>query len=532
MVTTTPAVELLHSAFLRSSELTPCATAIEVDAQALSYAEMRQRAAALAATLQRGTPSGGSPLTAVFAHRSATTFAGILGALMAGRGYVPLNRTFPTVRTRWMLQVADCRSVIADGASAEQLETVLEGVTTPLLVIVPGRDDVEDLASRWPSHTVLGSSAIEPAAAWTAQPQSSSDIAYLLFTSGSTGVPKGVAVTHGNVRHFVDVMADRYGITPADRFSQMFDTTFDLSVFDMFVAWEKGACVCCPPGQSLLNPDRFIRESKLTVWASVPSVPLLMKRFGMLRPGRYPSLRRSMFCGEPLPVDIAEAWAAAAPGSVVDNLYGPTELTVACCMYRWDRGRSAAESPLGIVPIGQPFPDMKALVVDEALREVAPGEVGELLMAGPQLSAGYWRNPEATTRSFVRPRGSDVVFYRTGDRVGRPVGDGPLTYVGRADHQVKVLGYRVELGEVESRLREEPGVLEAVALGWPTTSAGATGIAAFVTGTHVDAAAIRSSLTTKLQGYAVPHLVRVLPAMPQNANGKVDRQALLRLLEA
>jgi len=151
-------------------------------------------------------------------------------------------------------------------------------------------------------------------------------------------------------------------------------------------------------------------------------------------------------------------------------------------------------------------------------------------MAGPQRTPGYWRNPDATRRAYVAPPGKDALFYRTGDRVFRPVGNGPLTYVGRVDHQIKVSGYRVELGEVEATLREEPGVEAAVALGWPMTATGAAGIVAFVTGSNIDAAAIRSSVKAKLQRYAVPHTIRLVPDLPQTANGKVDRQALVSLL--
>jgi amino acid adenylation domain-containing protein len=431
-----------------------------------------------------------------------------------------------------MLQHADCRSLVVDSKSEPQLDIVLDGIHAPLLIILPDRKDVGALAKRWPTHTVIGAHELEPPDALKCLPQSPEDIAYLLFTSGSTGIPKGVMVAHRNVTHFVDAMAVRYGVTEGDRFSQMFDHTVDLSVFDMFVAWQNGACVCCPPERVLLNPDKFIRDAKVTVWFSVPTVGVLMKRLGVLREGRYPSLRWSLFCGEPLPGDLADAWVKAAPLSVLENLYGPTELTVACSMYRWDPKRSPAESRLGIVPIGRPAPGMEALVVDEELREVPPGTAGELLMAGPQRTSGYWRNAEATARAHVLPPGKASLFYRTGDRVFRPLDHGPITYVGRVDHQIKVSGHRVELGEVEATLRGEPGVEAAVAVGWPTSVTGAAGIVAFLTGTDIDATAIRSSLKAKLQAYAVPHTIRVLSELPHNRNGKVDRQALMSRLEA
>ena len=524
---------LLHSGFLRSSESMPYRPALEIGAQTLTYGDLRARAASLAATLQLRTPPGGSPMTAVFADRSTTTFAGILGSLLAGRAYVPLNPTFPSVRTRRMLQQSDCRSLIVDAAAEQQLDTVLDGIDDVVLVIAPEQTDLTPLARRWPRHIFVGEQDLERPSDWEPQPQLSDELAYLLFTSGSSGAPKAVMVTHHNAAHFVQTMTDRYGISADDRFSQMFDTTFDLSVFDMFVAWDRGACVCCPSRKTLLNPDKFIREKELTIWFSVPSVGMLMDRFGALREGRYPSLRWSLFCGERLPVDLATRWAAAASGSVVENLYGPTELTVACSAYRWDRAHSPAESILGTVPIGSPLPGMEAMVVaGDDLSEVVPGSIGELLVTGPQLTPGYWRNPAATERAYVTLREGGAIFYRTGDRVRRPIGEGPLTFHGRVDQQVKVRGHRVELGEIESTLLEAPGVESAVALGWPTTAAGAAGIAAFVTGSDVDVPAVRVNIQSKLQTYAVPHTIRVLPHLPHNPNGKVDRQALLKLLDA
>ena len=524
------AVEGLHDGFLRSVARHAGRPALEINGEPWTYADLFQRAAAVAATLQRHTPSGGAPLAAVFASRSATTYAGILGALLAGRGYVPLNRQFPVARTRAVLRRADTRALVVDAGSLPQLDAILDGISEPLLIVLPDTDDVSGLVARWPEHTIRGRRDLEPSGAWTPAPVDGDAGAYLLFTSGSTGTPKGVLITHRNVRHFVRAMTARYGFTAEDRFSQLFDTTFDLSVLDMFLAWESGACVCCPDQKSLANPASFVRQQRLTVWCSVPSVAVLMKRFGGLKGPGFESLRWSLFCGEPLPVDVAAAWARAAAASTVDNLYGPTEVTVACSSYRWDANRAAAEARLGIVPIGEPFAGMSARVVDDAGGEVAPGDTGELWVSGPQVASGYWRDADATARAFVTVAGSAARFYRTGDLVRRPVDGGPLTFVGRVDHQIKVLGHRIELGEVESHLRESDGVAAAVAVGWPLTEAGAAGVVAFVTGADVDAAAVRARLAGKLPAYAVPHEIYVVPELPYTANGKIDRQALLREL--
>jgi acyl-CoA synthetase (AMP-forming)/AMP-acid ligase II len=174
---------------------------------------------------------------------------------------------------------------------------------------------------------------------------------------------------------------------------------------------------------------------------------------------------------------------------------------------------------------------MQALVVDESLRAVPPGSEGELIMTGPQLTLGYWQDPERTAAAFIIPSGTDTVYYRTGDRVRRSTDAGPLVYIGRLDQQIKVNGYRVELGEVEAILREEAGADVAVALGWPLTPSGAGGIAAFLGKVNADTEEIRTRLKARLPNYMVPHELRVLSEFPLNANGKVDRKALFKLLE-
>ena len=230
----------------------------------------------------------------------------------------------------------------------------------------------------------------------------------------------------------------------------MFDTTFDLSIFDLFVAWDRGACVYCPTRATLLNPARFIREHELTVWFSVPTVGLLMQRLGALKPARIPSLRWSLFCGEPLPIELAEAWSTAAPGSTIENLYGPTELTVACTAYRYDARRPADSAKGGIVPIGSPNHGMSARIVDDTLNEVSLGEVGELLMAGPQCVPGYWRDPVETSRAFVRlPDSGEVYLSNRRSRRARSAEEGPLRLRRTQGPSNQDLGYRVELGEIE-----------------------------------------------------------------------------------
>jgi amino acid adenylation domain-containing protein len=521
----------LWKGFVQSAERFPERPALFVESRSFAYGELRELATRIAATIQGNPEFSQIPLTAVFGYRSRTAFAGLLGALLAGNGYVPLNRTFPTERTEIMFERSECRSIVVDARSLPQLGRLLDRADQAMLVIMPDAPEVSNCRERWPRHTFFGLKDLHSSVLWREPMAIPNAIAYLLFTSGSTGVPKAVMVTHRNVTSYLDYMVDRYDVTERDRVSQMFDLTFDLSVFDMFMAWERGAYVCCPSQKTLIKPGKFIREMELTIWFSVPSTVGFMKHLGVLKAHHYESLRLSLFCGEPLPVSSANAWLEAAPNSVLENLYGPTELTISCTHYRWDRLLSPPESELEIVPIGDPHPGMNVLVVDRSLNEVAPGEEGELLMNGPQMSLGYWKDAERTAAAFVVPPGKSDVYYRTGDRVRRPIGRRPLTHLGRTDFQVKVLGHRVELGEIEAVVRRSSGLDGVVAVGWPITSSGCSGVEVFLEGEVKDKDVLRKAVSSALPEYMVPKRFHFKNRLPRNANDKFDRKAMLKSLE-
>lgn len=521
-------LSLLWRGFDESSRRFPERPAVSVTRD-VSYKELAERARRIAATIQL-RQSGDAGLTAVFALRSETAYAAVLGALMAGHGYVPLNRTFPVQRTHLMLLRSKCRSVVVDEASTSQLTDVLAGIDEPLLLLFPDREDVSDLANSFPIHHCLGANDFASSAKWRPVETEKNGIAYILFTSGSTGEPKGVVVSQANVLHYVDFVSTRYQFTSEDRVSQTFDLTFDLSAHDLFVAWQNGACVCCPTQKQLIKPGAFINEAQLTVWFSVPSMAVFMRRFGVLKPAMYPRLRLSLFCGEALPVEVVRDWRMAAPNSIIENIYGPTELTIACTAYRWNDASSPAECEQGVVPIGEPFDHMKALIVNEQLRAVEDGQAGELIMTGPQLTLGYWHDEEKTKKAFLRVPGQDGTYYRTGDRVRRRGPGQPLLYLGRMDSQIKVLGHRVELGEVEAAIRKASGIDGVVALGWPLSGSGADGIEAFIQADTLDVSALLPKLKSTLPFYMVPRNIRLLSHFPLNANGKFDRGALLNKL--
>ena len=482
----------------------PEAPALWVDGASTSYGVLEDQVRRVAGWLAgEGVQQGAR--VGVLAARGVSAIAGILGASWAGCTWVPLNPAHPQERLQNCISRAELDALIVDEAGF----ALLDRLETPGRVLGP---DVPLVA---PIQT--------PPAACAAD-----DVAYLMFTSGTTGMPKGVMISQGAIEHFIAVMQERYSVGPSDRVSQFFELTFDLSVFDLFMALGHGACLHVLPESARLGPAAFIQEQRLTVWFSVPSAAVLMHRFGQLRPDAFPELRLSLFCGEPLPAEPVRNWLAAAPESVVENLYGPTEATLACLLQPCTEDLAVTDER-GCVAIGQPYPEMRAAILslDEAVIH-NDDQPGELLLAGPQLADGYWRDQALTAERFIQLDG--VRWYRTGD-LARQDKQGRFHHLGRTDNQVKIFGHRVELEDIDAHLRKASGVDSAMAVAWPLAHGSAQGVVAFVAGSELDAATIRARMKERVPQYMVPRQVKFLEALPLNANGKFDRKALLAMLD-
>jgi amino acid adenylation domain-containing protein len=489
---------MLHERFLRGLALSGDGVAIRVGAQELSYAEANRMALCWAGALTKAKAG----TVGVLAAKGITAYVGILAGLYAGATVVPLRPDFPAARTQHMMDTAGVSAVVVDDKGL----TALAGLRTDadLAVLAP-------LCGGSPVEVHERDALTEPVAV---RPQ---DAAYVLFTSGSTGRPKGVVITHGSTDHYFGLLDKRYDFGPDDVFSQTFDLNFDCAMFDLFCAWGAGAEAVAVPPAAYRDLPAFFAERGVTVWFATPSAIDLSRRMSGLVPGSMPGLRWSFFAGEALTCRDTADWQAAAPASIVENLYGPTELTITVAAYRWRGAESERIAVNGVVPIGVVHDghDQLLLGVDGGSAEVE----GELCIAGPQLTPGYL-DPADDRGRFVERGGRR--FYRTGDRVRR-VGDGELAYLGRLDSQIQVKGVRVELAEVEHALRA-CGVHDAVAVG--VSGDAGTELFVFYTGPEIALVELVRGLRRILPEAVIPKHYRNVQEFSLNANRKVDRSRL------
>lgn len=498
-----------HS-FHQTAQRHPDAPAIVTAQAAITYGSLADRAARLAAVLKARRRSG---RVGILATRSIEAYLGIVATAWSGGTYVPLNLKWPEARLVELLGALQLDALIVDENGAALLSDGVRAAA-PELVLQPA--DLDRLTDE-------GAERLDaPVAVATDHP------AYIIFTSGTTGTPKGVVIASGSLQHYLDQTEGWTGFTVADRIAECCDVTFDLTVHNMFLAWRAGSALHLLSQLELMAPARFIRANRVTVWLSVPTIAGTMRRMGMLKAGMFPDLRLSIFCGEPLPVAVAQAWQAATPNGRVENIYGPTEATV-ICMRQTLTDPPAETAGRGILAIGKAYETMEVAILDGSQKPVRAGEAGEIALSGPQLAIGYFNAPDQTADRFRTIDGRR--WYLTGD-LGCQDAEGVFHHLGRVDNQIKLKGNRIELEEIDAHLRTASGADTVATVAWPITHGSAEGLVAFCAGTARDAAEIRRRLRDTLPEYMVPGDIRVLDALPLNVNGKVDRRALREGLEA
>lgn len=507
---------------------------VDVDGTALTFEELDDRAERVAAFLRsRGVRPGDR--VGLILSKGAAALAVMFGALKAGAAYVPIDAGAPTERNRSILAGCGVRALFALPRNLAALVSAAPSVVPETVVVVspPSGGAVGDGgASRGlagPAVPLRDVLAHERAPLETGT-RRASDLACILYTSGSTGVPKGVMITHENAVSFVEWCSEVFVLTPEDRFSSHAPFHFDLSVFDIYVSLRHGAqvhLIAENVGQDPRSLARFIAERRLTVWYSAPSILALMAQFGSLERVDASSLRLVLFAGEVFPVmhlrRLVELW----PGPDYYNLYGPTETNV--CTF----ARIPAPIPQDRTepyPIGDPCSHCAALVLDQEGRPVEAGACGLLYVSGPSVFAGYWGAPEETAARFVERDGTR--WFNTGDVVRLDPGSGYI-YVGRVDRMVKRRGYRIELGEVESGLYRQEQTREAAVVA--VTEPEGVKIVAFLvswTGARPTLIELKQFCAAVLPSYMSPDAFIFLDSLPRTSTGKVDYQALARLLSA
>ena len=502
----------------------PKSPAISISGKHTSYGEFLAISGAIARAVKDGS---GGPLAvvAIYSEKSVFTYAGIFGIHCAGKGYVPLLPSNPDSRLVLMLDHVQTDVLVLAKGLTKPVSSVLQQCARNLLVVCENESDSAYLASKYQRHrfTTIGES--RPELPTELQPDA---IAYIVFTSGSTGNPKGVPVRFSNLKAYLRNIESIVNIQPGDRCSLTSNFAFDLSVHEIFVTLCSGACLYPLNKLDLLTPAKFIRKNEITCWVSVPTLAVLMERTRTLKPNVLPSLKISLFCGEALPMNTAEAWNRAAPQAKLFNLYGPTEATVAISGYQWSE-KTPNHSRNGVVPIGTLFPNQRYKLIDDNLCVVAGTKRGELAVAGDQVTNGYLNLPEESSERFISLDGGDSnIWYRTGDLVEKDE-SGNLHFLRRIDKQIQVRGFRVELQEVEHHLRSACSSDLAIAL---AINDGSTTreIISVVADSPFSAEEILTRCAELMPKYMVPSRVEMISKFPINSNGKIDRKALLQKL--
>jgi amino acid adenylation domain-containing protein len=516
----------LHSLLDHSAQRAPSQTAVveaggggAIDYQSLATLSDRVRDRLRRMGVQPGDRVG------LQLRKSIDTVAAIFGIMKAGATYVPVDPGAPPARAAYILNNCAVTAAIVEHRFEPGLRADLDrlGQLPELLVLETTGGGTSLVAALDQSH------ASDPAPSVATANPGPDDLAYLLYTSGSTGVPKGVMLSQRNALCFVDWCSDVFQPLPSDRFSSHAPFHFDLSILDLYVPIKHAATVVLFGEEAAKDPVRLaelIASERITIWYSAPSILSLMTQHGNLPRHDYTPLRSVLFAGEVFPVKHLRSLKSQWPAPRYYNLYGPTETNV--CTYH-EIPPDIPEDRTEPYPIGQTCDHYRSRIVDPQGTEVTAGAEGELCINGPGVMRGYWNLPEQSQRAFFTDAAGEP-WYRTGDIVIEDP-DGVMRFLGRRDRMVKKRGYRVELGEIEAALYRHPAVKEAAVIATPDEELGVK-VKAFLTtrdGNRLSLIELKRFCAGILPLYMVPDAFSFLESLPSTSTGKVDYQRLQAL---
>lgn len=519
---------LLQHLLMKSAKQFPNKTAVIYNKEKITYKDLDEVTNKLAVTLlenrmQRGDRVG------VYINKSIPSIISIIGVLKAGGIYVPLDANAPFKRLAYIIENAAMKYLLTSSRKGDNVKQIFPE-NNPLDVIIL-TDGLKKLKADLPVKVIRWEEIITKAE--TCLPVNLSietDLAYILYTSGSTGVPKGVMISHRTSLAFINWSCDEFRIQSEDRVSSHAPLHFDLSIFDIFTSLKAGATIFLVPEEFSIFPKsliKFIQENKISVWYSVPSILMHMMVHGNMKNHSFPDLRLMLFAGEVFPVRYLRELMGIIPRADFYNLYGPTETNV-CTFFKVDQLEPDRIKP---VPIGKACSNIEVFALDNntnLLMEV--GKEGELYVRGSCVAQGYWRDTEKTETCFIKNflnSEFDEKIYRTGDIVTLDE-RGNYNLIGRKDHLIKSRGYRIELGEIEAALYSHQDIKEAAAIAVPDELI-TNKIKVFIVANKPDSLTkleIKKHLSERIPIYMMPESIEFLECLPMTSTGKTDRENL------